>query len=307
MTITDILTMTQAELRDYLASLNSPFYDKYVYDGGILFIPRDVTSYALICAHTDTINDATRMPPPSREDILEAGDYLSLSKGSPCSCLGGDDRCGVYIALKLIAKGLPYAFGFFKDEEVGCIGSKALSSIIETFDITCFIGVDRKGFNELALYGHDNKELIDIFKGFGYEVEYGSITDASKLASLSLKGLACLNLSIGYWNEHTTAEFIITTATERTLEYLSDYQLAQRLGDKPYLDEGDSMGSSYYGGFGRYTADPYYCPLDDDDYYPDEWDEMSKENEDYLEPDNSFDYDANSAEIKRAFKRTTLE
>lgn len=306
MTITDILTMTQTELRDYLASLNSPFYDKYVYDGGILFIPREVTSYALICTHTDTINDATKAPAPSWDDILQAGDCLSLSKGSLCSCLGGDDRCGVYIALKLIAKGLPYAFGFFKDEEVGCIGSKALSSIIETFDITCFIGVDRKGFNELALYGHDNKELIDIFKGLGYVVEYGSITDASKLASLSLKGLACLNLSIGYWNEHTAREFIITTATERTLEYLSDYQLAQRLGDKPYPDEGDSMGSSYYGGFGRYMADPYYYPFDDD-YYPDEWDEMSEENEEYLEPDNSFDYDENNAEIKRAFKRTTLE
>ncbi|MBT0612770.1 hypothetical protein [Campylobacter hyointestinalis] len=146
---------------------------------------------------------------------------------------GGDDRAGVYIALQLIKAKKPFAFGFFKDEEIGCLGSSALSSYINSLDsVTAFIGLDRRGADEVATYGHDNKELINIFESKGYIEAVGSVTDASKLSALSNKGLACVNLSVGYYNEHTKKEVLNTTAMNRTLKVLKNLDIS--LFNKPF-------------------------------------------------------------------------
>ncbi|MDL2347670.1 hypothetical protein [Campylobacter hyointestinalis] len=246
----DILTLTQDSLNDYLLERisRSDKYNIEISKGGFLVTPKNCDMYPLICAHLDTINDSCSILAPTIDDLKFIGsDYIALKDTSQKACLGGDDRCGVYIALKLIELGLPYSFGFFYDEEKGGVGSSLMSKSINKMDnITCYIGLDRRGFDQLALYGYDNEKLINIFERFGYFRDRGSFTDASNLSKNCLKGLACVNLSVGYYNEHTKKEILNTTAMNHTLKVLKNLDIS--LFNKPFKAEFNKplfRGTSY--------------------------------------------------------------
>ena len=255
-----LLKINQVELSKYILNyLYKTKAEKYynikrINEGGILVTPKENRKYPLICVHLDTINDHKSKALPK---LNIKGDYISLASDSPCNCLGGDDRCGVYIALSLIKHRIPYGFGFFYDEEIGGVGSGIVSPLINNLDnITAFIGLDRRGCDELALYGYDNSELIDLFESKGYFKATGSFTDASNLSSLSDKRLACVNLSVGYYNEHTLKETINITAMNRTLKVLKS--MVDELSSKLFLID----NSMIYGGL--YGSELYYY---DDDIY----------------------------------------
>ena len=159
------------------------------------------------------------------------GAIISLHKNSNLACVGGDDRCGVWIALQImddiISGRLPknsYSIGFFCDEERGGKGSGEY--VLDLLDdevnyTTAYIGLDRRnatiGVPEFATYGCDNKTLNNIVSSH-YIEKMGSFTDASNISEET--NIACINLSIGYNNEHTVNEYINTEDTEFTLEYL---------------------------------------------------------------------------------------
>lgn len=245
-----LLKLKQAELSEYiLRYLNESnakeYYNiQYINKGGILVTPKGYPKYSLVCIHMDTINDTEY----TELELIKfdiKGDYISLADDSSCHCLGGDDRCGIFIALELIKARTPYAFGFFYDEEVGGAGSRRASPVINALEgVTAFIGLDRRGFDELALYGYDNSELVDLFERRGYFKAKGSFTDASNLSSLSDKRLACVNLSVGYYNEHTPKETINVTAMNRTLKTLKD--MVKELSSKPFFVDDTTLYKSLY-------------------------------------------------------------
>ncbi|MDR1615391.1 MAG: hypothetical protein LBS26_07495 [Campylobacteraceae bacterium] len=177
----------------------------------------------MLCVHLDTINDHEGHS-LSAEDIKEQDGILSLSFKS-AACLGGDDRCGLAIALNLIETE-KYHFGFFLDEEIGSSGSHEcdLSNVIK--QITCFIGLDRRnttmGKPEFASYKHDNCELSEKLTADWKNLEGGSSTDCRTLAERY--SLACYNLSVGYNNEHKTTEYIYVPDTFYTLMKLKDME-----------------------------------------------------------------------------------
>lgn len=241
--LVELLLLSQEELLSYISRIYAPLYTKQEFEGGIVFIPKNVEKYPLMCAHLDTIN-THRKTPLERSDLYINKDYIGLPTSTKKACLGGDDRCGVYIALELLASGLPYAFGFFLDEEIGGIGSDAYSAIIDTTHITALIGLDRKGSNDVALYGYDNNELTEIFVKQGYKRAFGTFTDASNLAEGC--DLACVNLSIGYYNEHTPNEQIHFSETENTLNILRKPEVIEVLASKQYLAEFRQDITSYY-------------------------------------------------------------
>ena len=253
-----LLGYSKSELWKYLEGLTYTDYDKIIVpNGGIIFVPKEQEQYALVCVHIDTINDARVAKAPTERELYIRKNYLALLPNADCACLGGDDRCGVYIALKLLDRGIPFAFGFFTDEEIGGLGSSRCINAIEALNVTSFIGLDRRGSNELALYGWDNEELICLFEAMGYNIAFGSFTDASNLAG-ALR-IACVNLSIGYQHEHTHSEFIDFTATLNTLKTLSTRRIIEYLNSKEFLAECDAMGAYdyYYGD--DYYRDEYGC------------------------------------------------
>ena len=241
--LVELLLLSQEELLAYIDAIYAPMYEKEVFEGGLVFKPKDVEMYPLMCTHLDTIN-THRKYKLTKEDIVLFDKDIKLDKASKASCLGGDDRCGVYIALELLANGLPYAFGFFLDEEIGGVGSKKYIPIMDTEHITALVGLDRKGSNDVALYGYDNSELTEIFEKQGYKKAFGTFTDASNIAEGC--DLACVNLSIGYYNEHTPHEQIKFSETQNTLTMLRKLEVIEALTSKQYLSEVREDMASYY-------------------------------------------------------------
>ena len=219
----NLLTFNQTELFEHIVhkvSKNNNYNTTAFNKSGIIVIPKSVNKYPLICSHLDTINDSKKIK-LQNSDIEIDGDIIRLSESSLAKCLGGDDRCGVYTALQLIDLGFPFGFAFFCDEEVGCIASSMLAkNIDENESITAFIGLDRRGLDNVAVYGYDNSDLINLFENEGYIEVNGSITDVSLLSEQSSRNLACVNLSVGYYNEHTKREFINIFAIQRAIKTL---------------------------------------------------------------------------------------
>lgn len=237
-TLITILGLTQDELRDYIKNACKDFnYALTGIKGNLIYTPKGCLKYPLLCSHMDTINDAYRGNAPQVSDLLFRDETIQLRDTSECTCLGGDDRLGVWVALKLMAKGMPYGFAFFRDEEIGCKGSSASARFVDKLPITCFIGLDRRGFNEMATYGYDNLDLLEIFSLRGYKEAQGSITDASNLSSSCTKNRACLNLSVGYWNEHTRDEFILLSPARALVSVLGGLGVVNALTSRDYEAE----------------------------------------------------------------------
>lgn len=214
MNIEQLLILNQKDLYSYILKQivglpHTLLRDKW------LVVNVDDTPKPMLCAHLDTVNGGHYNL--SKDDIIQKDDIVSLLPTSKARCLGGDDRCGVYIALKLIndiKRGVvpqdKYSFGFFFDEEIGGVGSYDYSTD-ERFKVeqhTAFIGLDRRnaviGKPEVASYNYDSEELFTVFDAYQYDV--GSFTDCAVLSEAC--NVACVNLSVGYNHEHTTKEYI---------------------------------------------------------------------------------------------------
>ncbi len=107
--------------------------------------------------------------------------------------------------------------------------------------------------------------MIDLFESRGYFKAKGSFTDASNLSSLSDKRLACVNLSVGYYNEHTLKETINITAMNRTLTVLKD--MVDELTAKPFLIENSIIYNELYQSELYYYSDDDYGAYNYDDIY----------------------------------------
>jgi hypothetical protein len=223
----DLLLKTQYQAYCVVKQLINKFPSEWVRykDGHYLVMGIDIeVNKPMLCVHLDTINTHRGIDKPlNEEDILYNRDTktYSLNPNSQLTCLGGDDRAGLWIAIKLLTDksiSSKYCYGFFFNEEIGGKGSTEYMKDYPNYEdgVSCFIGLDRRGDTEVATYGKDNQELIKLFEDVGYKEAMGSFTDASNLATYK----ACCNLSVGYNNEHTHNETLDFTAMEATLEVL---------------------------------------------------------------------------------------
>ena len=228
----DLLCITQGDLGKLLKdTLNLTITsDKY------LIYSKTQVPKPMLCVHLDTINTCSTLV----DKTYSPKDFKVDNKGvirvanKNLQCLGGDDRAGVWIALQMIKHmektgNYQYDVGFFYDEEIGCVGSRDYIGRHPDIKTTAYIGLDRRspqGTQEVALYGSDNETLTRIFTDLGYDIALGSVTDASTLAH----SVACVNLSVGYDNEHTRQEVLYLQCMIDTLEVLK----ILKFDDKPY-------------------------------------------------------------------------
>lgn len=169
----------------------------------------------MLLAHLDTVHKTPVKCICKSQD----GNILMSPQG-----IGGDDRCGVYalISAHENSKVKPWLL-FTCDEE---IGGKGADSFAEDFSlkrlpkalrsVKMLIEVDRKGKNDAVYYDCWNKEFEDYITGKGFETDYGSFSDISTIAPAM--GVAAVNLSSGYYNAHTTHEYINLAELESTIE-----------------------------------------------------------------------------------------
>lgn len=199
----NICKKTQKELKNFLVSkLKEEGYQEIVSEDGFLYAKG--TEPVLLTAHLDTVHKKRI------KTFYEAIDSEGVRTVYSPEGIGGDDRCGVFMILQLI-KEHKCSVLFCEDEEVGGVGSDKFikTKFLEDLkELNYMIELDRKGKKDAVFYFCDNDEFLEfVTENTGYKEDWGSFSDISVLAPVA--GIAAVNLSCGYYNAHTTSEYVV--------------------------------------------------------------------------------------------------
>ena len=213
--------------------------------------------YPCVVAHTDTVH---KVIPQKDFQVFEAENiWFAWDSGRKTQAgIGGDDKVGIYIALRMVEELDAVKVAFFRDEEVGCQGSGVANMQFFT-DCAFVLQCDRRGYGDFVynasgteLYGDEFQEAIDpILEAYAFKRSYGAMTDVMELKDRGLK-VACANMSCGYYRPHTDDEYIDTD--EVALVESMVYTMCKNLGSKQWLHDKPARKTysrSYY------TSDGY--------------------------------------------------
>lgn len=164
----------------------------------------------LIIAHVD-INqqdDATPMLVRINDWLFGFDDATGTSIG-----VGHDDKAGIYFALQVAKTKLDCKIIFTKDEEVGCVGTSYLEKI-HFKNISFAVQLDRRGSSDVSQYTNGVNVVSKAFKEntkatltkFGMKYVDCVYTDVGALKSVHKVDFCCINVSCGYYNEHSNKE-----------------------------------------------------------------------------------------------------
>lgn len=258
-----ILQSTQTDLMTYFEKQIPLLYGKENCHMTKDFIYAKGNIPVLMVAHLDTVHTEIC------DDV-----YYDPEVGhiwSPQGC-GGDDRCGVlaniFCATHFKDKKPHILFTTF--EETGCVGAGIAAkdkTLLEwQKELKYIIEFDRKGSDEMVFYGCSNDKFQKYIGSFGFKFATGSCSDISKLCVQSAWNVAGVNLSSGYYNAHTTREYIrikeLFSNIEKVLKMFNDIDNVDRFvyndGSKKHTD---TLKSNYT------TTKPSFKTLKDTDYY----------------------------------------
>lgn len=254
-----ICKMTQPEIKKYMSKYLVSNNYEVVNKDGFLYAKGDVP--VLLVAHMDTVHKELC------KTIINDGGKMSSPQG-----IGGDDRCGVFIIMNLI-KNLHCSVLLCEDEEKGCVGAHKFveakqqiknedGTIIETryidgLGVNYMIEFDRRGNNDAVFYHCGNKEFINFVEdATNFKKAYGSVSDISVL--MPEAKLSAVNLSCGYYNPHTTEEYVMYDEMMDTVEAAK--ALIKEKCDKPFEYIRKTYTPTFasgYGGFDSQYTSPY--------------------------------------------------
>lgn len=135
---------------------------------------------------------------------------------------GFDDRAGILVILELLKLGYRPHLLFTNYEEVGGLGANKFIEDYPTFpveDCKVFIEIDRQGEEEAVFYQCDCKKWQDFVSSFGFYQMQGTFSDISIL--MSAYNMCGVNVSAGYWYEHTQCEMLKMDSLEKTVKDLN--------------------------------------------------------------------------------------
>ena len=166
-----------------------------------------------LIAHLDTVFDQDKCK--DKEIYVDSEHQVMWSPQG----LGTDDRAGVFAILKLLKMGYKPYIIFTQDEELGCLGAKALVRRYPKCPwkkLKYILQLDRRGEQDCVFYDCDNPDFTRYIESFGFVTDWGSFSDISAIAPAW--GVAAANLSVGYWDEHTYCERVALTWLDQTIE-----------------------------------------------------------------------------------------
>lgn len=168
--------------------------------------------------------------------------------------VGGDDKCGIFVAIEA-ARSLPNASVIItRDEEIGCIGAR----LIESHDIekaSALIQADRRGNTDAVRHGGGTPlssaewqwHVDDILHEHGFTwTDAGVMTDVFELHWTGAASVSAINLSAGYWHPHTDREVIVLEQLMNTLSLA--IALGEASGDRYWSHIGGDPWSSRFRG-----------------------------------------------------------
>lgn len=151
-------------------------------------------------SHQDTVDNKLG------KNILTTKDGMVSVFGG--GVLGADCGSGMYIMVRMLMESKPGLYVFFSTEEQGRIGSSAYT-MPDT--ITKCVSFDRKGVDNLITHQMGERGCSEAFADAfieSFALPYkkdptGSFTDSYSFFS---KVSECINMSVGYYNQHTKQE-----------------------------------------------------------------------------------------------------
>lgn len=204
-----ILVCSQKELSRYIER-HLKYYNYNNITKGKKFIYATGDIPILLVAHMDTVHYC--MPTQIFHDKEQ--NTIWSPQG-----IGGDDRAGIYAILKIIENYKPHVL-FLEDEEKGGIGAKYATGYMDIPDVNFMIEIDRHGSDDAVFYDCGNIEFKDYILSYGFQENYGTFSDISVLSPAW--DIASVNLSIGYYNEHSLAEYVKLDDLENTISLIKD-------------------------------------------------------------------------------------
>lgn len=193
------------DLKRFLKAKLKKYYPEVIDEQGFLYA-RAIDTPVLLTAHMDTVHKE-RIKEFSQITTKEGNHILTSPQG-----IGGDDRCGIYMILQILKK-TKYrpAILFCEDEEIGGVGSDLFCRteyIKELSNLKFFIELDRANEKDLVYYDDANTDFHQwCEKVTGYKENWGSFSDISNLCPDA--GISGVNISCGYYNQHTLTEYVI--------------------------------------------------------------------------------------------------
>ena len=156
-------------------------------------------------AHHDTVHAKS-----GRQAVTIDGDF---AKSSSNECLGADCTTGIYIMISMIEAGVEGVYVVHAAEEIGCIGSRALvgSNPSWLHHVDAAISLDRKGYASIITHQMGMRTCSSEFASslsnildLGMKADdTGSYTDSNEYKDVIPE---CTNISVGYFNQHTSKE-----------------------------------------------------------------------------------------------------
>lgn len=194
-------------------------------DGNIYVTKGEADLYPCMVAHTDTVHKLIPEDAFSVYTTQENDDTLYFGwdrRNQTFSGVGGDDKVGIFLALSALVAYDAIKLAFFRDEEIGCIGSgKADMTFFD--DVSMVLQGDRRGNSDFVTsisgslssqeFQNAIKPILDMH---GYRFTTGMMTDVDALKDNGLN-VSCANFSCGYWNPHGPQEYISLGDVENTL------------------------------------------------------------------------------------------
>jgi tripeptide aminopeptidase len=273
-------------------------------EGNVYAVKGKAEVYPCIVAHTDTVHEiinSRRYKVKQKDGRIYGWDrWMHRPTG-----VGGDDKCGIAIALHCLKELPACKVAFFRDEEIGTVGAKLAK--MEFFDDCAFVlQADRKGHDDFV----SNAGGVELFdeefqtatRGLLHEFDFqlytwGSLTDVMTLKEKGLDVVA-VNISAGYYNPHREDEYIVVRDLLRSAALM--LRLCEELGYKRWLHKSAPRFSSY-----NYQS--YYTPYN----YTSKssWDKESQAEKDRRQQTIDFynkqleEQDAEYEELNRKYKQ----
>ncbi len=180
--------------------------DKY---GNLYMTKGKAETFPCVVAHLDQVSHCHH----SKDFMVIETDELLFGyspKNRRFENLGSDDKNGIWIALQCLEKYDSIKVAFFREEEIGCVGSTN-ADMTFFYDCRFIIQPDRRGNSDLITNIGFTDICSDQFiadiqpEKFGYAPTTGAMTDVEQLTEQGV-GISCINLSCGYYNPHSDEE-----------------------------------------------------------------------------------------------------
>jgi hypothetical protein len=218
--------------------------------GNLYVIKGKSETYPCVVAHMDTvhpIHEKGAIVPVVIDGCVTGMNPFTMEQTG----IGGDDKCGIYAAIRCLEKLPACKAVFFVDEEIGCVGSGDCD--LSFFkDCRFVLQADRRGDSDWVTdisgpLGSDafQDAVAPILKRYGYKPTSGMMSDVMALRD-SKVGISVANMSAAYYNPHQSCEFIHLQSLYNVIGMM--LEICKKLTD-PYPFVWEAPARVYSGGW----------------------------------------------------------